>query len=680
MKQTPEGGISLEAEKTPARCGGAVRSFLTVGSLFSLLFSALLSDALLSLPLPGATLYLTCSILLGFVYLAGSGRLSLLEGPARWVLMAAAALALPAPALFLPANVEKSRFLFLAGAALLAAARSWITQLVFDKAHSSKGARAAAAAVQGAFFAAFAAALVFSPLPRDARFALALCFALGGVAECLCLEKGEGRAAPLTDGDRQDAQVLRGVYAYQAYRRLAQAAAAALALTQAMGFLCAAAFSGPLLLRALPAFLCTVLSGALTAVFLPQSIRKDANRALAYGLSAWLFGGILFALSASVPWAAYLFLALCSCGAACCAAALRSLREDMRRAAAFGLGHAPGPAVDQALNARTGLFFLFGLAAALAAMALCAALYGPEGAMAHTAFWTLPALAAIAAATAFGLLFPLTKEHLRKLEKYAALRADGSDNPALRDQMEAVVVRPSRKPYGVKLIILTLRIFYRHKVLGAENVHLDGDVPGVFVCNHGEIYGPVVTNVFVPFPFRPWVTYEMMDRKIVSDRCMEGTFSAVTGVKRKLLQWVMDHVGAPFMVWIMRSREGIPVFHDQPRKLMQTFRDTVAAMEAGDSILVFPENAATSADQKYAREGVSEFFTGFTMIGQLYQKKTGKSPLFIPLYADQNKRTVTFGVPTRYNAEISPNEEKERLCAYLRKEILRIAGLDAENA
>jgi hypothetical protein len=101
-------------------------------------------------------------------------------------------------------------------------------------------------------------------------------------------------------------------------------------------------------------------------------------------------------------------------------------------------------------------------------------------------------------------------------------------------------------------------------------------------------------------------------------------------------------------------------------------------MEAGDNILLFPENSATS-NNKYVKEGVSEFFTGFTMIGQLYNSKTGRCPLFVPLYADKFKRVITFGTPTRYDASVNPNDERDRLCAYLRGEMLKLAGVDSEK-
>ena len=232
-----------------------------------------------------------------------------------------------------------------------------------------------------------------------------------------------------------------------------------------------------------------------------------------------------------------------------------------------------------------------------------------------------------------------------------------------------------KKNFGILVVEWVLRPFFFHRVKGAENVRLDKDIPCVFVCNHGEIFGPVVCTLFSPFPFRAWSAYEMLDKKAVIDRTMNGTFDSVKGVKRKLLQWLMENVGAPFLTWMLRSEFCIPVYHDNPRKLMQTFRETIAAMQEGDNILVFPENAETAPGHKYVEEGVSEFFTGFTMIGQMYYHKTGKCPLFVPMYANKKKRVITYGEPTRYDPNMPSGKEKVRLCDYLRGEILRLAGM-----
>ena len=262
-----------------------------------------------------------------------------------------------------------------------------------------------------------------------------------------------------------------------------------------------------------------------------------------------------------------------------------------------------------------------------------------------------------------------------KLRRYTDLKQKGQENAPLHDLLEAVAVKKSKKRYGIKAVIWTLWPLCYHRVRGQEKVKLDDDIPCVFVCNHGEVYGPIVATLYIPFSFRTWVTYEITDVNIIADRCMNGTFQDVKGICRKILSWIMVKIGAPFIAWIMKSLDSIPVYHDNPRKLMQTFRETVTAMQTGDNILIFPENSETSADHKYVREGVSEFFTGFTMIGQLYYNKTGKCPLFVPVYADKKKRVITFGTPTRYDPDAPAGEEKEWLCAYLRGEMLKIAGI-----
>ena len=61
------------------------------------------------------------------------------------------------------------------------------------------------------------------------------------------------------------------------------------------------------------------------------------------------------------------------------------------------------------------------------------------------------------------------------------------------------------------------------------------------------------------------------------------------------------------------------------------------------------------------------------MAGQLYYNKTGKSPLFVPMYANKKKRTISLGTPTRFDPDAPSNDEKERLCTYLRGEMLKLA-------
>jgi len=172
----------------------------------------------------------------------------------------------------------------------------------------------------------------------------------------------------------------------------------------------------------------------------------------------------------------------------------------------------------------------------------------------------------------------------------------------------------------------------------------------------------------VPFPFRPWSISDLMDDlDTVSAFCYKYEISPITWLsekwKRRLSRWM-----GKAAIWMTKSIEAIPVYRNKPRMLMQTFRLSVEAMEAGDSLLIFPENPdAKSLDRPgYVSEGVGEFFTGFTMLGQLYYNRTGKCCTFVPIFADKKKRVISFGKGIKYNPDLPPTEEKMRLVGELK--------------
>lgn len=227
------------------------------------------------------------------------------------------------------------------------------------------------------------------------------------------------------------------------------------------------------------------------------------------------------------------------------------------------------------------------------------------------------------------------------------------------------------KSRGFNALVRFLRFVYPHRVIGADDVEREDGEPLVFVCNHGEIYGPVATVLFVPFRFHPWSTCEMTDREMMSRYIYENDVKRMKWLPNPVGKWAVDHVCVPFMMWVKENLGSIPVYHGDTRGLMRTFRETVSSMEKGENILLFPENSATSETGKFVREGASEFFTGFVTIGMLYHNRTGKRARFVPVYADKKRRLVSFGKSIVYDPDC--RDEKQRLCAHLRGEMLRMA-------
>ena len=641
----------------------------------------LVSEALMGLPWVGGALYLGLEGALLFAALFRIGGLTKTvkwTGTALVAVIAGLALTL---AVVHADSLATAGFWYLFGVALCMAARSAAAGYVLERPlfiGRGHGKLLSAVAVQALFLGFTALLLGLCPLPRADMWPLVVCCAVSGALECLPLNREPFRTSASSDADKADAEALRGVHAWVTYRRLTLTVAAALQTAQALACAYLILSLGAPLLCLAGAVGCGVFSFAI-CWFLnqPKARKTDPNKVIMAGLLLWLLGLILFLRFPKTLPVGLLSLALCAIGAGACAYVVTGLRDDMRRAAAFALGHVP-ERMEVILQIDLRFSALAGRMIALAGCALMIVLSAKRPADGFAPF-ALPALALTLAAIVLYLGFPLRQLHLQKLMRYAELQEAGIENKPLRDQLEPVVVRKSVKNYGIRAVECVLRPFFFHRVRGAENVQLDKDIPCVFVCNHGEILGPVVCTLFLPFPFRAWSAYEMLDRDTVIDRTMNGTFQNIKGWKRRLLQALMERVGAPFLTWLLQSEGCIPVYHDNPRKLMQTFRETITTMQAGDNILVFPENAATSPDHRYMEEGVSEFFTGFTMIGQMYANKTGKCPLFVPLYANGKKRLITFGAPTRYDADAPVNEEKERLCVYLRNEILKLAGMEAKQ-
>ncbi len=526
-------------------------------------------------------------------------------------------------------------------------------------------------------------ALLFLFCPGWEAVSLAVGYLVGNVWEFYEIWRDRERLRTWNRTDRAELDAIRSVHSYRIFQDFSVAVAFAVQVTVTVTVAYLGASSQELFYRLLTAFGTTALCAEAVDLMMGRRPREDRDpmTAMMIGLGLWLYGLVLFYRNMGRPGGpeAYLSVALCTAGATVCIRLIVYLEEKMRSAAAFALGREKVSAYDWLFRSRIELSVLSGQTCSVV---LLGALWifggpgssgvGPEQLIKLRPLMLIPAVLPVLTALVLALRFPITARHLQKLDRYLNLVRNGEQNEALRRQLENVIVRKSLRRYGIRILILILRPLYRHRIKGRENVAPAGETPCVFVCNHGEIYGPVVTTLFMPFPFRPWVTSEMTDREVISEYIYRNTFSKVSWLPDGAAKFFCVRIAGPALAWIMRSVEPIPVYHGNPRQLMETFRATIDAMETGDNILVFPENSTTSADGKFLKDGVGEFFSGFAVIGQLYYKRTGKRCRFVPVYADKYRKVLSIGGELYYDGEKSPSDEKERLCTVLREEMLRM--------
>ncbi len=198
------------------------------------------------------------------------------------------------------------------------------------------------------------------------------------------------------------------------------------------------------------------------------------------------------------------------------------------------------------------------------------------------------------------------------------------------------------------------------RVVGAEQVDTEHG-PVVFVCNHLEVYGPLITNLHLPFYFRSWVVASMLDREIVARHLNGGVESLFRWIPERL-RARLPRLFAPLVLFVLHSLDPIPVYRGTARDVIKTMRLTVDAMEYEDNILLFPENPG---EGKYQTTGVSGFYSGFAAIGGEYYKRTGNCPTFYPMYADKSRRTLTIGPGVTFDPANGRAEEKERIVGAL---------------
>ena len=465
----------------------------------------------------------------------------------------------------------------------------------------------------------------------------------------------------------------REANAVAAFERLSMAVSIALELTVVVMYTYLAATGEQMLISMALAVLTTLAFREAAEFMLRRRERRrlsDPTNLMLLGLLLWLSGLWIFSRALRDGGISltntYLCLGLCSAGWALCIVCLQRMEHAVANAAQFASGGSV-PGYAQMRAAGQEMAMLLGEMLALVALTALCFVTGrdlprdaEEIAARFQPVMVLPALLTVLAALLCVLRFPLSSRYMNKLARFLHIREEGGDNPALEKQLEAVVVKRHRQPFFIRAFMAVLRPFFRHRLQGSERIVQDENNPIVFLCNHGEIYGPVAAMLYIPVPVRPWVISNMTTSvQEVAEYLYKYTFGPITWLGPARM-WISRLLGR-LSVWAMRQLEAIPVYRHKPRELMTTFRRSVEAMEAGDNLLIFPENPDATEIPGYQHDGMGDMFRGFPMLAQVYYNRTGKRCRFLPMYAHKGLRTLSFGEPILYDPEAEPMLERDRI-------------------
>ncbi len=203
--------------------------------------------------------------------------------------------------------------------------------------------------------------------------------------------------------------------------------------------------------------------------------------------------------------------------------------------------------------------------------------------------------------------------------------------------------------------------YWKMECVGLENLP---DESVIIVGNHTQMHGPLASELYFPGKRYIWCAGQMMHLKEVPGYAYQDFWSQ----KPKYSRWIykiLSYIIAPLSVFIFNNAHTIGVYRDA--RILTTFRRTISALQEGANVIIFPEH-----DVKY-NHIIYDFQDKFIDVAKLYHKRTGKDLCFVPMYVAPYLKMMYLGKPIRFCAENPMEQERRRICEYLKAEITDIA-------
>ncbi len=675
---------------------GVLGRMMSVSSVYSYIYCLLLSNALVGLPLFGGALYLTAQVGQVFFTTYAGQRRALLPRTARlWhtaLLCVLMVISLSVVVIY-PFRLHDSDLWLLFAVVLAMLIRDGFGMRLVDSYARGGFKRSWFIAVFILLHLVPALALMWIDLvwlPPDIAWQYVDGYALCALAAAYSQYKELAERRALAKDGPQDEEklnhlreTLREANAFRVFEKLSALITVGLQLTMALLYtqLAVASYSmvTDLAVGIAVSFVCREAAEIWYAHRRANSRYTNPTNILLVGLFLWLFGLNTFrrALRGGVDLPTiYLCLGLCTGGMTLCATVCDWLERAMVDVAHFVAGR-DLTGLRSLRTATLQLSSLLGQMGALLLLTLVTVLTGQRLPWSQEPFsldfrpiLLLPALLTVLAAVIFTFRFPLSTRTLDKLTRFLRMQEEGGENAALEKQLQRKVVGSHSQAFVTSALKVIIRRVYRHRLVGVQRIRPNTDNPIIFLCNHGELYGPMIAVSYLPVPVRAWSISNIMgDPEKVFQYIYKYTFKDNQRFPRPI-RAPLARVVARLCVWAMNQLECIPVYRDQPGQLIKTFRESVEAMQAGDNLLIFPENPnAQGQDHGYEQGGLGELFSGFAMLAPVYYNRTGKCCRFLPMYANKQTRVITFGEEIVYRPGSDRQEEAERIARETREQM-----------
>ena len=223
-------------------------------------------------------------------------------------------------------------------------------------------------------------------------------------------------------------------------------------------------------------------------------------------------------------------------------------------------------------------------------------------------------------------------------------------------------IKKKRKGLFFRFIRKIACFFYgKRTMIGIGNI---SNEPCVIVGNHAQLNGPLTAELKFPYKKKTWCIGSLMNLKEAPQYALEDFW----GYKPKKVQWFykgLAYIVSPLLVYVHTNADTIGVYKDN--RVLSTFKNSVRALQEGLHIILFPEYHASYNNI------VNEFQTRFVDVARLYYKETGKELSFVPMYIAAKLKTVVYGKPIKCDSTMAIEEQRNKICEYLKSNITKMA-------
>ncbi len=208
-----------------------------------------------------------------------------------------------------------------------------------------------------------------------------------------------------------------------------------------------------------------------------------------------------------------------------------------------------------------------------------------------------------------------------------------------------------------------------------EIINLAGEIPekAIVIANHSNKSGPPALDLYYPQRTIKWGTHQMFGNfKSRRDYLRDILYIKKCGASPKKAAFISP-ILALLNPTIYKGMEMcLPTYQDA--RLMQTLKNSCTVLDAGISVMIFPENS----NEGY-KDVITELFPGFVMLAEKYYRTTGEDVPVITAYYCIRKKILIIDKPTYIQDYVKQGLDKYQIADKYRERMNQLYYEYVEN-